>query len=220
MLEEAAAQRPARRPRGGARAARRRGAPRRATAGGDGVSAPRASSSPTNCCAGSPRRCGRRSSTRKGHPIIARNLEALSAAIQLLHSLSRPIVIGIVGDEVIVDDMPMAKADTLGPLIRRLQQSGVERITIDRGVTSDEICGVRRGGDGARRAAPASAARTLPGAAAHPRRPRHGRAAGRRQPADMATIKRLYSDAVSVAGDSLGQRRRPKASPTRRRRAR
>jgi hypothetical protein len=33
------------------------------------------------------------------------------------------VVIGIVGDEVIVDDMPMAKADTLA-VVRRLQQSG------------------------------------------------------------------------------------------------
>ena len=33
----------------------------------------------------------------------------------------------------------MAKADTIGPLIRRLQQSGVERIAIDRGVTREEI---------------------------------------------------------------------------------
>jgi len=74
-----------------------------------------------------------------GHPIISRNLESLSSAFQLLHSLQPIVVVGIVGDEVIVDDMPMAKADTLGPLIRRLQQSGVERITVDRGVTSDEL---------------------------------------------------------------------------------
>src|SRR5213080_2667176 len=76
-----------------------------------------------------------------GHPIIARNLETLSSALQLLHTLQPLVVVGLVGDEVIVDDMPMAKADTLGPLIRRLQQIGVERITIDRGVTVDELNG-------------------------------------------------------------------------------
>src|SRR3989442_3440100 len=74
-----------------------------------------------------------------GHPIIARNLETLSSALQLLHTLQPVVIVGIVGDEVIVDDMPMAKADTLGPLIRRLQQSGVERITIERGVKADEL---------------------------------------------------------------------------------
>ncbi|MGH2900006.1 MAG: hypothetical protein ACRDMZ_15130, partial [Solirubrobacteraceae bacterium] len=75
----------------------------------------------------------------KGHPIIARNLESLSAALQLLHSLQPTIVIGLVADEVIVDDMPMAKADTMGPLVRRLQAGGVERITIDRGVKMHEL---------------------------------------------------------------------------------
>src|SRR4029077_10416627 len=74
-----------------------------------------------------------------GHLIIARNLEALSTAIQLLHSLNPTVVIGLIGDEVVVDDTPIAKADTIGPLIRRLQQNGVERIAIDRGVTRDEI---------------------------------------------------------------------------------
>ncbi|HMC78859.1 MAG TPA: hypothetical protein VKH34_17040, partial [Vicinamibacterales bacterium] len=75
----------------------------------------------------------------KGHPLIARNLESLSAALQLLHGLSPAVVIGLVGDEVIVDDMPIARADAIGPLARRLQQSGIERITFDRGVSAEEL---------------------------------------------------------------------------------
>src|SRR4051812_9130677 len=76
----------------------------------------------------------------KGHPIIGRNLESLSTALQLLHSLNPTVVVGIVGDEIVVDDMPMTKGgDTFGPLIKRLQQGGVERVTIDRGVTNDEL---------------------------------------------------------------------------------
>src|SRR5207247_8872409 len=43
-----------------------------------------------------------------GHPIIARNLEGLTTAIQLLHTLEPAIVIGVVGDEIIVDDAPIA----------------------------------------------------------------------------------------------------------------
>ena len=74
-----------------------------------------------------------------GHPIIARNLEGLSTAMQLLHALEPAIVIGLVGEEIIVDDLPIAKADTLGSMVRRLQQSGLERVTIERGVTADEI---------------------------------------------------------------------------------
>ena len=135
-----------------------------------------------------------------GHPIIGRNLESLSAAFQMLHGLQTTVTIGLVGDEVIVDDMPMAKADTLGPFVRRLQQAGVERITVDRGVTVDEITAFlaaittidARDGE---------AADNFP-VLAHIR---VGRVTvGQRVEGsltDMATIKRLYSDAVSVAGD-------------------
>jgi putative nucleotidyltransferase with HDIG domain len=135
-----------------------------------------------------------------GHPIIGRNLESLSAAFQMLHGLQPTVTIGLVGDEVIVDDMPMAKADALGAFVRRLQQAGVERITVDRGVTIDEITAFlgaittidARDGD---------AAQTFP-AIAHIRVGRvtvDQRIEG--SLTDMATIKRLYTDAVSVAGD-------------------
>ncbi len=136
----------------------------------------------------------------KGHPIIGRNLESLSAAIQLLHGLESSIVIGLVGDEVIVDDMPMAKAETLGPLVRRLQQTGVERITIDRGVTLDELSGFIEAVTDVEKQDPEKAAAAFP-AFAHIRVGRvtvEQRVEGNL--ADMATIKRLYNDAVSVAG--------------------
>jgi putative nucleotidyltransferase with HDIG domain len=135
-----------------------------------------------------------------GHPIIGRNLESLSAAFQMLHGLQPTVTIGLVGEEIIVDDMPMARADTLGPFVRRLQQAGVERITVDRGVTIDEITDFlaaittidAREGD---------APSTFP-AIPHIRVGRvtvEQRVEG--SLTDMATIKRLYSDAVSVAGD-------------------
>jgi len=136
-----------------------------------------------------------------GHPIIARNLESLSSAFQLLHSLQPAVVLGIVGDEMIVDDMPMAKADTLGPLIRRMQQSGVERVTVERGVTSEELSqfidalttfDVRPAG--ADQPAEFPAINHI----------RVGRVAVDQKIegslTDMATIKRLYQDATSVAG--------------------
>jgi putative nucleotidyltransferase with HDIG domain len=135
-----------------------------------------------------------------GHPIIGRNLEALSAALQMMHGLQPAVTIGLVGDEVIVDELPMTRADTLGPFVRRLQQAGVERMTIDRGVTKDEIAAFlaaittldTRDGE---------AADTFP-AIPHIR---VGRVTVDRRVegslTDMATIKRLYSDAVSVAGD-------------------
>jgi putative nucleotidyltransferase with HDIG domain len=138
----------------------------------------------------------------KGHPIITRNLETLSGALQLLHSLQPSIVIGLVGDEVIVDDLPMAKADTLGSFVRRLQQSGVERITLDRGVTIAEIATFID-------AVTTIDTRNLEGdaAATFPAMPhiRVGRVTVEQRVegslTDMATIKRLYNDAVSAAGD-------------------
>ena len=135
-----------------------------------------------------------------GHPIIGRNLESLSAACQMLHSLQPTVTIGLVGDEVIVDDMPMAKADALGPFVRRLQQAGVERITVDRGVTVDEITAFL-GAITAIDARDGNAADSFP-LMTHIR---VGRVTVEQRVdgslTDMATIKRLYSDAVTAAGD-------------------
>jgi len=136
----------------------------------------------------------------KGHPIIGRNLESLANAIQLLHGFEPSVIIGLVGDEVIVDDMPMAKADTLGPLVRRLQQIGLERITFDRGVTHDELGAFIEAVTDVERQTPEEAAATFP---SFPHI-RVGRVTVEQRVegslADMATIKRLYNDAVSVAG--------------------
>jgi putative nucleotidyltransferase with HDIG domain len=152
-----------------------------------------------------------------GHPIIARNLESLSAAFQMLHGLQPTVTIGLVGDEVIVDDMPMAKADTLGSFVRRLQQAGVERITVDRGVTLEgitEFLGAITTVD----VRSSDAERTFP-EIAHIRVGRvtvEERIEG--SLTDMATIKRLYRDAVSVAGDvwdSAQTEGRPDASAAR-----
>jgi putative nucleotidyltransferase with HDIG domain len=152
----------------------------------------------------------------KGHPIIVRNLEALVAGIRHLHELESSIVIGIVGEEVIVDDMPMAKAETLGQLVRRLKHLSIERVTIERGVTADEI------------AAMVDAVTTLepksPGEApAFPSLPhiRVGRVSIEQKverSSDMATFKRLYNEAVSVAEavwDSASSEAKPDAKVAR-----
>jgi putative nucleotidyltransferase with HDIG domain len=135
-----------------------------------------------------------------GHPIITRNLASLSAALQLLHGLERTIVIGLIGDEVIVDDMPIAKADSLGTLVRRLQSVGIERISIDRGVTPDEVSELVQAVNALER-------RESEGTVEFPQLAhiRVGRVAidqrveGNLQ--DMATIRRLYSSSVDVAED-------------------
>ncbi len=76
-----------------------------------------------------------------GHPIISRNLDGLRASLQFFHSLSQSVVVGLVGKEIIVDDVPMASAETMGAVVKRLNEAGVERITIDRGVSPEELTG-------------------------------------------------------------------------------
>jgi putative nucleotidyltransferase with HDIG domain len=133
----------------------------------------------------------------KGHPIIGRNMDALSAAAQLMHSLQPAIVIGVLGDEVIVDDVPVARGDTMGSLIRRLQQSGIERITLERGVTLDQLTTFVY-----------ALVEATPGEGEPPPLPalthiRVGRVSiaprSEGSLADMATIRGLYNDAVSAA---------------------
>ena len=135
----------------------------------------------------------------KGHPIIGRNLDALVAAMEGLHALGPTIVIGLVGDELIVDDTPMPKTDAVGPLVRRLQQSGVERVTIDRGVTPQEVASFLEALATIESHEGQSATAAFP-TLSHIRVGRvtvsESREAGYQ---DIATIGRLYSDAVSAA---------------------
>jgi len=151
-----------------------------------------------------------------GHPIIAKNLEALSAALQLLHGLSPTTVIGLVGDEVVVDDMPLARIDTMGPLIRRLQQVGIERVTIERGVTNEELTAFL---DAVMTLEPTPEAAEKFPALPHVRVGRvtvEQRVEGTL--ADMGAIKRLYNDAVSVANsiwDSASTEGKPDATMAR-----
>src|SRR5207249_3042078 len=137
----------------------------------------------------------------KGHPIITRNIESLGSAVQQLHGVGPTIVIGLVGDEIIVDDMPMAKAESLGPLVRRLQQNSVERITIEHGVTSDEISTfIEAVSASEEREGEAGGESTLPSLP----HIRVGRVTVEERIEDdlndIAAIKRLYNEAVSAAG--------------------
>jgi putative nucleotidyltransferase with HDIG domain len=135
-----------------------------------------------------------------GHPIIGRNLAALGSSVDAMHRIEPSTVIGVVGDELIFGDTPLARAEALAPMVRRLQQSGVERVTIDRGVTSDELSTFI--GAVITIEASDATARHVP----FPALPhvRVGRVAVEQRVEgnlnDIATIKRLYNDAVNVAG--------------------
>src|SRR5262245_8684168 len=76
------------------------------------------------------------------HPIVSRNIDALAESVQALLQHDPTVVIGLLGEELIVGDQPMSKTSaSMGELIRRLRSLGVERITFSRGVTSDEVKG-------------------------------------------------------------------------------
>jgi putative nucleotidyltransferase with HDIG domain len=137
----------------------------------------------------------------KGHPIIAKNVSALSATIQLLQNTRRSVVIGMVGNEVIVDDVPVAKMESLGSTVWRLKEGGIERITIERGVTAEELSTFAETVAALDGAPDMDAiAETL----AELKHIRVGRVAVEQRVdadmGDMATIRRMYTEAVSVAG--------------------
>jgi putative nucleotidyltransferase with HDIG domain len=147
----------------------------------------------------------------KGHPLITRNLQSLTATIHALHGLEPSTVIGVVGDKIIVDDVPLAKAEILGGLVRRLKQIGIERVTIDRGVTPEEVktmvdalVTLEPRSDGEPPQFP-----LLPHV-------RVGRITveqtGEGDKDDMATFKRLYAEAVSIA-ESIWDSARTESQP-------
>jgi putative nucleotidyltransferase with HDIG domain len=75
-----------------------------------------------------------------GHPLIAKNLQALLETLGQLHAAASSITIGVVGEQLVVADTPLPKTSaTMGDLIRRLKANGIERVVIDRGATGEEL---------------------------------------------------------------------------------
>jgi putative nucleotidyltransferase with HDIG domain len=137
------------------------------------------------------------------HPIVARNLEGLAEALRALHVHDASAVIGIVGGELIVGELPMTKASaSMGELIRRFGAMGIERITIERHVTLDEL---KAFADKFGHLEKTLSGTALKEAAAQLESPtiRVGRVTlEERVPeekTDASTIRRMYADAVSVA---------------------
>jgi len=75
----------------------------------------------------------------RDHPLVGKNVDGLIAALKPLFQQTPSVTIGIVGNEFVVSDTPMAKASaSMGELMKRLTDSDVERISFDRGLTKDE----------------------------------------------------------------------------------
>jgi putative nucleotidyltransferase with HDIG domain len=138
------------------------------------------------------------------HPIVSHNIEALADALKALHEHDAAVVIGLVGDELIVGDLPMSKtSSSMGELIRRLNAMGIERITITRDVTLDELrTFIGRFGEAERTissgATPEDVSAQLESASIRVGRVTLNKQATR-EGTDSSTIRRLYAEAVSVA---------------------
>ena len=131
-----------------------------------------------------------------GHPLVARGVAALAETLALTLSNTPSVTIGIVGDDLVVADYPIPRAaETMGELMRRLKQAGIERIVIQRGVDQDQIerlvgsiAAGETGKDG------------VLGKLAHVRVGRIEVEEKIEGVGDMATFQRLYSEASNVAG--------------------
>ena len=74
------------------------------------------------------------------HPLVLRGLEAFTAVLGDLHAAAPSIIIGVIGQELVVEDTPLLRTGaSLADLLGRLHSAGIERITIDRGVTVAEV---------------------------------------------------------------------------------
>jgi putative nucleotidyltransferase with HDIG domain len=134
----------------------------------------------------------------KEHPLVARNVEGLFAALKPSLAAAPSLTVGIVGTEFVVADTPMPKASaSMGDLIKRLTDHRVERITFDRGVTAAEVLAFMLAVAALTGKGDADAQLTFP----HIRVGRIS-AEERRDDGvanDMAAIRRLYSNAVQIA---------------------
>jgi putative nucleotidyltransferase with HDIG domain len=143
------------------------------------------------------------------HPLVQRAFEALDESVTQLLSEQPTIAVGIIGQEIIVGDLPLPRAaESMGEMIRRLKMLGIDRIAFDRGVTLEELQTLaltiahpeRRPGQSAPGAEPADPLAVFNGL----EHIRVGRIQTEEKKeasaADVATIRRLYSDATNVAG--------------------
>jgi putative nucleotidyltransferase with HDIG domain len=131
------------------------------------------------------------------HPLVARGITALAETLALVHAASPSIAIGIIGEELVVGDVPIPRAaEAMGRLIEQLKDAEVERIVIDRGVQPAELLQLIQVVGGADTKKEAVNSLQL----AHIRVGRLQVEERAQAPvADVATYRRLYNDAVSAA---------------------
>ena len=74
------------------------------------------------------------------HPLVQRSVQALASATAAHLGDASTLVVGFIGDDVVVNDTRLGKGSaSLTGFIRGLRDREIEKITFHRGVTSDEI---------------------------------------------------------------------------------
>jgi putative nucleotidyltransferase with HDIG domain len=134
----------------------------------------------------------------RAHPLVARSVVQFAEGLDLILGQQRSITIGVVGGEFVVGEVPLPRASALmEDMLRRLQRVSVERIVFDRDVTQEEILTLVH--------ALASLEPTGPDQPPIPALPhvQVGRIQVQQRVettvADLATIRRVYSDASAAA---------------------
>ena len=76
------------------------------------------------------------------HPIVQRAVAALVSAIEAHLTAAGSVTIGLVGDDIVVDDVRLGKGSAaLTGFARGLQDREIEKITTHRGVTAEDVRG-------------------------------------------------------------------------------
>ena len=134
----------------------------------------------------------------RDHPLVAKNVEGLLAALKPLLQQSPSVTVGIVASQLVVADTPMPKASaTMGELMKRLTDHEIERISFERGLTPDEALSFML-------AIAALSGKTASDPTWNFPHIKIGRIAAEDRrtdgvAGDMAAIRRLYAGAVSAA---------------------
>ncbi len=141
------------------------------------------------------------------HPLAGRALKALGESAAQMLAEDTNLAVGFIENEIVVGEIPLVQAgDAFGELIRRVRQIGIERIIFDRDVPPEELGVLVE-----TLAHPERAGVTQVGQVSDPlgvlgglTRVRVGRLSLDERvegsAADVATIRRLYTDGVSIAG--------------------
>src|SRR5258705_2379721 len=76
-------------------------------------------------------------------PLVLRSLDGLTAAAGDALKISPSVVIGFIGDEVVVNSVRLQRGSAaLGGFARGLREREIEKITLSQGLTREEISGL------------------------------------------------------------------------------